>query len=581
MSQKNNNIIERLSKLRTQLKEKKINGYIIPSNDEYMSEFTPTAFRRLEYITGFAGSNGIAVILEDLVLFFTDGRYLTQSKNELDSDHFKIFDIATIRTFNWSEHIITDQTVIGYDPKIFTMNQLGYFKSIKLKSVIGNLVDKIWNNRPSLPNSVPYRYDKKYAGQSSHDKLIKCRELLDKHHAEAVIITNVDSVCWLLNIRAHDLEYSPIFLVCAIITKDQVVLSRCHDNDKHIKEYVTKLGYDFDNNLDKLISNIDGKIIYDASACSSYLVNLLSNKNILSLPDPCQLWKAKNNNVEINYIANAHIYDAVAVCETLEFIINHSNIAKLSEYDISKILTENRAKSKLYKMDSFPAICGYQDNGAVIHYRPRESTAKKLSGSGLLLLDSGGQYLGGTTDVTRTIHIGSTIDPKYKHFYTLVLKCHIALATIKFPENKVTGANLDVLARQYLWSESKDYPHSPGHGVGAFMNVHEGPQAIAPRSFNITLQEGMVLSNEPGYYAEGKYGIRIENLMYVKNINSGYCCFEQLTLVPYAKNLIDFNMLSDVEILYLKDYYKQIIEKLLPLLSKKAKEWLKKEVALF
>lgn len=287
------------------------------------------------------------------------------------------------------------------------------------------------------------------------------------------------------------------------------------------------------------------------------------------------LWKACKNSVEIEWAKKGHIQDAVAICEALAFIDN-SDLSEVTEFEIGQLLTEYRKLGDGYVLDSFPPICGYQDNGAVIHYRACEKSAKKLNGSGLLLLDSGGHYMGSTTDITRVILIGKS-QQEYMEYYTRVLKGHIALAVVKFSKNKVTGAHLDVLARKYLWEVGADYGHGTGHGVGNFLSVHEGPQNISLVA-KTPLIPGMILSNEPGYYREGEFGIRIENLMYVKEYTDDILGFEMLTLVPYAKDLIDFDMLSKEELDFLKNYYAKIEAQISPLLSARAKSWLMSQI---
>jgi Xaa-Pro aminopeptidase len=292
------------------------------------------------------------------------------------------------------------------------------------------------------------------------------------------------------------------------------------------------------------------------------------------------LWKACKSSIEIDCMKQGHIQDAVAVCEMLSFI-SSEDISSLSEYDLGLTLTKFRGKREGYIYDSFPTICGFQENGAIIHYRANQNKAKKINGDGLLLIDSGGQYLGTTTDITRTVSIGK-IKPDYKKFYTYVLKGHIALALAKFPQEKVTGANLDILARQYLWQSGLDYAHGTGHGVGSFLSVHEGPQSISLTGYGAQIKAEMVVSNEPGYYLPGEFGIRIENLMFAKNsVLPEFLEFEMLTLVPYAKELIDFTMLNQYEHSYLRKYYQAIDDNISSILSTQAKLWLKNQLDIF
>lgn len=324
-------------------------------------------------------------------------------------------------------------------------------------------------------------------------------------------------------------------------------------------------------------ANLKGITLFDDSQCSSYISNLITAKEHKNIKNPCILWKACKNDIEIKHMQQGHVQDAVAVCEFLSFIYQQ-DISDFTEYDLGQQLTGLRAKSELYVFDSFPAICGYQDNGAIIHYRAEKDSAKKIIGQGLLLIDSGGQYWGTTTDITRTIAIGAPT-AEHKKYYTKVLKGHISLARAVFPKDKVTGANLDILARQYLWNEGKDYAHGTGHGVGSFLSVHEGPQNLSLNGFGSKITNGMIMSNEPGYYVPGEFGIRIENMMYVKDAASpGFLCFQMLTLVPYAKELIEIKMLTKEELKYLKAYYSNIAKSLAPLLSENALKWLQDQI---
>ncbi|NRB10812.1 MAG: aminopeptidase P family protein [Rickettsiaceae bacterium] len=572
--------MDKLNSLRKLLQQEDLAGYIISTTDEYLSEYTPIYAKRLEYITGFTGSNGLAVILKDKILFFTDGRYLTQAKKQLAAE---IFDQQKLIDFPWKNYIAAKES-LGFDPKIFTKQQLKYFSSVKLKPLTTNLIDKVWNANPAKPKplkptSVIYQYDIKYAGESYNSKIKKLRKFLRNNKASNFILTHSDSVCWLLNIRAHDIDFSPLLLAFAIVTLQDVFLftdkNRLTTGLANNLDEVTILA---ENQFNKILKKLDGKILYDENLTTIYVSGLLKSKTHQHIPDPCLLWKACKNDTEIKHMQIGHEHDAVAVCEMLSFISNE-NIKHLSEYDLAKKLTNLRANCPEYIMDSFPTICGFKENGAIIHYSAQKAFAKKITGNGLLLIDSGGQYLGCTTDITRTIAVGEPTKEQ-RYYYTKVLKGHIALAKIIFPDKNITGGNLDVLARQFLWQEYKDYAHGTGHGVGSFLNVHEGPQNISPRGFATKLMPGMVMSNEPGYYVPGKYGIRIENMMYVKGATEeNYLQFEPLTLVPYSKKLIDKDMITTDELSYLANYYQKIKDEIRIRLSNNAQKWLDEEIS--
>ncbi len=566
-------INKRLEHLRKCYEKHEIDGYIIGSSDEYLNEYVPEHAKRLEYITGFNGSNGLAVILSEVVLFFTDGRYLTQCSEQLDSNIFKVHNIADIGSFDWEEYI-SAPSLFGYDPKLFSSQLLKAFKGLNLKAIQENLIDAVWEGQPDRPNSAIYKYSEKYAGLAAASKLESLRENLKKEDVPSVLITDPASVCWLLNIRAADVEFSPLLLAHAFVDQNTTYLFADRARFEFEPEDLN-LKILPEDTLEEFLMDYTGKIMYDSKGCNSFIDSILKSRGENAAKDaanPLMLDKAIKNETEISWAKKGHVQDAVAVCEMLSFIAAN-DVSNYSEYDISRKLTKLRSGRNNYVYDSFPAICGFAENGAVIHYKPEQESALKLNKDGLLLIDSGGQYLGATTDITRVIAIGD-IKPEYKKFYTLVLKGHIALSNARFPKGRTSGANLDLLARQYLWQEGVDYAHGTGHGVGSFLSVHEGPQNISLRGAGVALQAGMILSNEPGYYEPGHFGIRIENLMHVKESDhDGFLEFENLTLVPYAKDLIDFSMLSIEETQYLKEYYSEIKQQIVPLLSADAKAW--------
>ncbi|MCC8370651.1 MAG: aminopeptidase P family protein [Rickettsia endosymbiont of Stiretrus anchorago] len=615
---------ERINSLRNLFEKHSIDGYIVPSNDKYMSEYVPEYAKRLEYITGFTGSNGMAVICKDIVLFFTDGRYLEQARKQLDLKLFKIFDLKDISKFAWKDYL----SRAGYDPELFIypvianlLNPVDKPRDDKLQKIKGNLIDEIWQDQPLEPNSQVYLHDIQFAGISHIEKINKCREIfLDSRLREndikknkndkdeySLVIQDSSSICWLLNMRASDVAYTPLMFAKVIITPEKLYLfiNPARISPEIIKERpeITILPEEEFENILKDQDNI----FIDDSIASIHIMDLIADKKVHKIKDPCLMLKACKNEVEIKHAINFHIKDAVALCEFFadleestrhcektqsvdeaisgeyeEIATQSSGTARndeiLNEYTLGLKLTEYRAKQEGYVSDSFPAICGFRENSAIIHYRADAKTTKKIEGQGILLIDSGGQYKGATTDITRTITIGTATDEQKKR-YTQVLKGHIALAKAKFPKNIITGANLDILARQYLWQDELDYPHGTGHGVGSFLSVHEGLQSINLRNKTI-LQAGMILSNEPGFYIPGEYGIRIENLIYIKE-NNGWLEFETLSLVPYATELIDVKLLNNDEISYIKHYYQKIKTQIHHLLSPNARKWLDNEINLF
>ena len=586
------NMIEnRINLLRSLFAEYSIDGYIVPSNDKYMSEYVPEYAKRLEYITGFSGSNGVAIICKSVALFFTDGRYLEQARKELDLELFKIFDLKDLPKFAWEDYL-NKNIKIGYDIELFTYPTISKLK-LNLQKIKGNLVDKVWHDQPAEPNTKVYLHDIRFAGVSHVEKINQCRNTLSRAlitgSSKSLVILDSSSICWLLNLRASDVAYTPLMFAKAIITPEKLYLfidpARISNGIIDERPEITILPEEEFEDILKASDNI----FIDDSIASIYIMELIADKKVQKILDPCLLSKACKNNIEIKHAIDFHVKDAVALCEFFAdldcSLSSHELVAGsreydniLTEYSLGLKLTEYRAKQGGYVLDSFPAICGFKENSAIIHYRADPKTTKKIAGQGILLIDSGGQYQGATTDITRTITIGTPTDEQKKR-YTQVLKGHIALAKAKFPKNIITGANLDILARQYLWQDHKDYPHGTGHGVGSFLSVHESPQSINLRNKTI-LQPGMILSNEPGFYSPGEYGIRIENLIYVKENNS-WLEFETLSLVPYAKDLIDIKLLSSDEINYIKEYYNKIKTQIYHLLSLSAKNWLDNEINLF
>ncbi|MES2214897.1 MAG: aminopeptidase P family protein [Pseudomonadota bacterium] len=566
------NPIKRIQYLRSLFTAEKIRGYIIPSTDEYQSEYTSHYARRLEYITGFTGSNGVALVLEDKLLFFTDGRYKAQAGREL-SLGWEIFDLRELRD-------ISPQGEIGYDPMLFTEVSISLYSHLNLRLVEPNLVDTIWEDKPPRPSSAIYDYPLEYAGVCGEDKIAACRDEMRKHNASYCLLTASDSICWLLNIRASDIEFCPLLLSYLLIGLDKLwIFTEKREWNALLQnnEFQICNSHDIRGFLQNLSAqNHSGKVMLDKATCPIGLSSLI--KNPVYSTDPCILPKACKNNIEIKHSADVHTRDGVALCETIAWIYDALEQNKtITEYDIGLCLSRERQKQQGYISDSFPAIVGYQGNGAIIHYRASKPTAKTIQGSGLLLIDSGGHYFGGTTDVTRVIAIGKpSIEQKQR--YTEVLKGHISLAKQKFPSG-TTGGALDILARQYLWQNGLDYAHGTGHGVGNALSVHEGPQRIGQQNL-VQMQKGMIISNEPGYYKDDEYGIRIENLMALQDEGEKFLKFDTLSLAPYCSDLIILNMLSAEELEWLEDYYSKIRIMLNDKLSPSAQKVLERELKL-
>jgi Xaa-Pro aminopeptidase len=559
----------KLTKLRQELNKHGVDGFLIPSNDEFLGEYVAEYAARLKWLTGFSGSNGIAVVTKEKAAFFTDGRYTLQAAEELDPALYEIYNFQDKQIAKWLEECSTSNIKIAYDPWLFTEKQIENLSSSDTVTIVPssiNFIDLIWKERPPKQASEIFIHPKEYHGENSLSKREKIANQLAVQKIDAALITAPDSVCWLLNIRGRDLDYTPIILARAIIYVDAKVELFVDTNNlsKSIREH---LGNDVIlyplSELDKIINTLaNKKIRLDTSLSPFFFTHtLLNSKAIIAKgTDPCQLPKARKNDIEINQAQTAHLQDAIALCNFLSWFEQSITEQRyLTEMDAASKLLEFRQHQSNFVTPSFATIAGFRENGAIIHYHPTYKTNKQITADGLFLLDSGGQYFSGTTDITRTILVGKATEEQ-KINYTLVLKGHINLAQAIFPRG-TTGSQLDVLARLPLWKRGLEYNHGTGHGVGQFLSVHEGPQSISQRASMVALEPGMILSNEPGFYQTGEYGIRIENLVYVATTlinNKEFLCFKNLTMVPFDYRLIDTSLLSQNEIAWVNNYHNQI-----------------------
>ncbi|MDB2414347.1 aminopeptidase P family protein [Rickettsiales bacterium] len=568
---------EILSILKEQLIKQNLDGFVIPSNDAFQSEFTPAHDRRLEYITGFSGSYGVCVILKDKAALFTDGRYVLQAKDEVSKD-FKIYNVAQLKPYEWVEKNLKSSQFLGIDPWLHSVSNMELYKkgNYNLTMVAQNPVDQIWNNRPAKIISPIEPHPMEHAGQYSADKLKNICSALENRNIDASVITSPDSICWLLNIRGKDLPCTPFILSYAILYQDGII--DLFTESERINDKIEKFMGDGVNILPpEELKNQLGKlrkktVLLDPANAPYAIYEQCSGKVVLS-EDLCLLPKACKNDVEIDGAITAHIRDGIALTKFLYWIDNEP-VETLDELTASNKLLEFRKMNPEFIEPSFETIAGFGSNGAIVHYRVTAKSNKKFSDNGLFLVDSGGQYKDGTTDVTRTIAIGSPTDEQ-KHNFTLVLKGHIALSRAVFPEG-TTGHQLDVLARQFLWREGLDYDHGTGHGVGSYLSVHEGPQRISKFPNNVPLSVGMIISNEPGYYKAGEYGIRIENLIYVDQFKKGIFRFKNLTMAPIDIKLIDISLLTNDEKDWLNNYHQQISKIFSPSLEEYEQKWLDK-----
>ena len=557
----------RIKKLRDSLDKYQIDGYVVPKNDEYFSEYSE--INRIKTISNFSGSAGIAVILKKKNYLFVDGRYTLQAKIE-SGKNFTLVSYDKIINCNLFKNL-----TLGIDSKLLTSSQVkNYFlKYNKIKILNNNLVDKIKKN-PIKRNKPFYSLNDKIVGQSHFSKITNIANYLKEKKADYIFISSPENVAWILNIRGHDNPNSPVPNCRLIISKKKTVylIADNYKVLKLIKEKKINLRQVINpNNFQNLVLNLNfKKFIIDKKSCSLFYENIIKSKfKIIDDEDPTYLLKALKNRKEINQTIKSHILDGAALTKFLYWIKN-INKKKITEIDAQNKLEKFRKKNKEYLFPSFQTIAGAGPNGAIVHYRAKKNSCRLINKSDVFLCDSGGQYKYGTTDVTRTICFSRPKD-KIKNIFTKVLKGHIAVATTNL--NKInTGKRIDIRARKFLKKSSLDYAHGTGHGVGFFLNVHEGPQAISKLN-NVKILEGMILSNEPGYYKEKSFGIRIENLVYVKKRNSRLF-FENLTLAPIDKDLINFKDLSNNEKNYLFSYHLNVYSKISKYLNINERKWL-------
>ncbi|XP_025833927.1 xaa-Pro aminopeptidase ApepP isoform X2 [Agrilus planipennis] len=601
-----------LKRLRTLMNDTKyvrdpISAYIVPTNDAHTSEYIADADKRREFISGFSGSAGTAIVTLQDARLWTDGRYYLQASQELDSNWKLMKDgLPDTPSQVWLSKNLPQGAKIGVDPKFITYREwVSLQKHLEssgqeLVSVENNLIDLIWDNKPKTPNNQIIPLDRKYTGKSVLEKLKEINKQMTEKGVGALVLTALDEVAWFLNLRGSDIEYNPVFFAYVVVLQEDFVLfinkqSYTNNIDNHLKHEAPGITFKVEsydqigNYLETLAENLKESVwFYDES--NSYLVRLLDKKKVfISDMSPVSHMKAVKNQNERKGMRNSHIKDAVALCSYFEWlereIASGNNVTEISG---AKKLEEFRSQQEDFAGPSFETISSVGPHGAIIHYAPNEKTDVLITDKELYLCDSGGQYLDGTTDVTRTLHFGTPTDHE-KQMFTLVLKGQLQLGSIVFPK-KVKGNRLDAFARQFLWKVGLDYNHGTGHGVGSYLNVHEGPMGIHKRDMRADpgLEEGMFLSNEPGYYENGKFGIRIEDVVEIVPATTPYnfenlqfYTFNTITLVPKQTKLIKTEMLTDEEILTLNNYHQKCRDVLGPILKTQkrfdVKKWLWKE----
>ena len=561
-------ITKRIKQLRNKFNQFDIDGYIIPKNDEFFSEYA--AINRLKIISNFSGSAGLAIVLRKNNYLFVDGRYTIQAQQQ-SGKQFKIIEIH-----KFLPHKIIKNLTLGFDPSLLTRKQLNAYcgNSLTLKQIDKNLIDEIYKEKISKTKTF-YSLNNKVAGETFKSKINRIRNILKSNKADYLFISAPENVAWVLNIRGSDNPNSPIPNCRLIIGKDKglFLITQKEKASKIIKnKKLSKKQIISPEKFEDLIKKLKGnRFIIDSLSCSIINENIIKSKfQITNIDDPCYKLKSIKNSSEIKHMINAHIEDGVALTKFIYWIKN-INKKKITEIDSQNKLEKFRKLNKNYLFSSFNTIAGTGPNAALPHYIASKKSNKTIKKSDIFLCDSGGQYKFGTTDVTRTICFSKQKNST-KDIFTKVLKGHIAVATTNLKKFN-TGKKVDARARQFLKKDGLDYAHGTGHGVGFFSNVHEGPQSITKIN-TVKLKKGMIVSNEPGYYKKGHFGIRIENLVYIKKINKKLL-FENLTLAPIEKDLINFKILNNKEKKYLNKYHKKVYMTLNPYLNKAEKTWLK------
>ena len=556
-----------INTLRRKFKKYSIDGYVVPKNDDYFTEYSK--INRLRIISNFSGSAGLAVILKNKNFLFTDGRYTIQSQQE-SGKNFNIYGFEKLINCNLFKNL-----TLGIDPNLFTNTQIkNYFlKNNHIKHIHKNLIDEIKKEKNS--KSIPFfSLDKKIVGENISSKIKKISKYLKKNKSDYIFISAPENVAWILNIRGGDSPNSPVPNLRLIISKTNKIflISKKDKCKKLIKNKIIKMSQLIDiDKFPKEILKLSGKsFIIDDKSCSIFYENLIKSKfKIIKREDPTYSLKAIKNKTEIKNMINAHILDGVALTKFI-YWIKKINKKQINEVMAAKRLEMFRKINKSFLYPSFDTIAGTGKNGAIVHYRANNKNCRKIQKKDIFLCDSGGQYKYGTTDVTRTLCF-SNQKQSIKNIYTKVLKGHIAVARTNINKDN-TGKKIDKRARKFLKESNLDYAHGTGHGVGFFLNVHEGPQSINKIN-KVKIKEGMILSNEPGYYKKNNYGIRIENLVYVKN-QSGHLFFENLTMVPIEKELINYNLLTYYEKNYLFKYHLDVYSKISKYLNHDERRWL-------
>ncbi len=580
-----------LEALRDLMRSKHIDAVIIPGTDPHQSEYPSEHWKFRDYVSGFTGSNGTAVVTLDDAGLWTDSRYFLQAAEQLEGSGFTLHkeNIPGEPTvLEWLGEVLDEDAVVGVDGRLFSLIEANRIEMFCAQNGFMfapdfRAAEAIWTDRPARPMNPAFVHDEALAGEDVDSKISRVVDALDAADADGLLITALDEIAWLLNLRGSDVDYTPVVIAFAYVSEDERVLfidsaKVTSEVKAHLKKYGVKIK-DYDD-IEKFLGKISSTatVMVDPNRVSDALGQaMICNKTYMA--SPVIALKGVKNESQIAGFRQAMLYDGAAMVRMMMWL--EQNVANgITEMDVDRRLQQERAAYASNRGDSFHMIAGYKDHGAIVHYEATDESAYTLAPEGLLLIDTGGQYLEGTTDITRTISLGNPTAAE-KHDYTLILKGHLALARAVFPKGTM-GVQLDVLARGPLWNEGMTYLHGTGHGVGHFLGCHEGPQSIRMEANPTPLELGMVTSNEPGIYKTGEYGIRTENLLLCVPACSNeewgeFYKFESLTLFPYDTTLMDMDMLSREEVKQINDYHAMVCERLRPLLNADEAQWLEQK----
>ncbi|WP_343346973.1 aminopeptidase P family protein [Terrisporobacter petrolearius] len=585
-------INDRISKLRSVMKEKGIFAYIIPSADYHQSEYVGEFFKGRQFISGFTGSAGTVVITPEKAILWTDGRYFLQAEKELSTSCVELYKMGEENvptTFEYIENEVPEGSKIGFDGRAISAAMgAGLEASLTKKNITisyeGDLLDEVWEDRPALSDAKAFLLDVKYSGEDFTSKVARVRKAMQDAGATTHILTSLDDIAWLFNIRGGDVKYNPVVLSYAVVTLDKAVLFA--DENKLNEEIKASFGEEVVEikgyfEIDEFVKTIEKEdvVLVDSNKINyTILKNIPEGVKVLNAMNPSTIFKAQKNPVEIENTKQAHIRDGVAVTKFMYWLKNNIGKIEITEISAADKLTELRKEQGQFIEPSFASIAGYGANGAIVHYSATEESNTTLEPKGLFLLDSGGQYFDGTTDITRTFALGELTEEEKSNF-TSVARAMIRLSGAKF----LYGANgyyLDILARGIMWEQNLNYNHGTGHGIGHVLNVHEAPNGFRWDNRNLaTLEEGMITTNEPGFYKAGSHGIRLENEMLckkgVKNEYGQFMEFEPITIAPIDLDAIDADRMKEDDKAYLNEYHKMVFDTVSPFLTAEEAEWLK------